>query len=84
MSKNYKIKHQKQDEKIIEDNNNLSKKELYDLKKKNKLKIKEKEQKKEKKKGKKHQTNLIGRIFAIVMLLLMLGSIVATISYSFR
>lgn len=89
MSKRYKVKHDENND-IIEDNDNgLSKKELYDLKKKEKLKEKEKSIKKNSKKKnsnkkKTYKTNLAGRIFAIVMLLLMLGSVIATISYSFR
>lgn len=68
----------------------LSKKELYDLKKKEKQEEKEKnkkvnnKKKVNKKKKKTYQTNMVGRIFAIVMLVLMLGSIIATISYYFR
>ncbi len=79
-------------ENSIEDiNGGLSKKELYELKKKEK----EKERKKKNKKNKvnkrvnkvkktSHQTSLVGRIFATVMLVLMVGSLVATISYYFR
>jgi lipopolysaccharide export LptBFGC system permease protein LptF len=91
MSKNYKKKHEDKKKDIIENNDNkLSKKELYDLKQQEKRKQKEKELKKIKKKTKKkkdkktYKTNLIGRIFAVLMLILMAGSIIATISYSFR
>ena len=84
MSKNYKQKHEKKDnikEEITE--NSLSKKELYDLNKKKK-KNKETTKKNKKKKDKKtYKTNLAGRIFAIIMLLLMAGSVLATISYYF-
>lgn len=66
----------------------LSKKELYDLKKKEKEKEKKKTEKKKSKKREKnkktYQTSLVGRIFAIIMLILMIGSVIATISYSFR
>lgn len=84
MSKNYKKKTE-----IIEEpkekDNELSKKEQYDLKKKQKLAEKEKQQKKKKTKQKKtYQTNLAGRIFAIIMLILMVGSIIATIATYIR
>ena len=49
---------------------------------KNKTAIKNNKHKKKKKK-KTYKTNLAGRIFAIVMLILMVGSVVATISYYF-
>ena len=64
-----------------------SDKELYDLQKQEKLKLREKEKKKKKKKKsskKTYKTNLFGRIFAIAMLILMIGSVIATISYYFR
>lgn len=94
MSKKYKIKHNKKEEvEEVIDESTLSKKELYDLNKERKLKEKEKATKKntkkntktkKKKKSSTYQTNLVGRIFAIVMLILMLGSVIATISYSFN
>lgn len=79
MSKNYKIKH-KQENKIIENNKILSKKEEYDLNKQKKEQKKLKKNTKKKKKRKNYQTNLGTRIFAIIMLLLMAGSIIATIA----
>ncbi len=88
MSKKYKVKHE--EEKNINEeeiNNNLSKKELYDLQKQEKLKLREKANKKSKKNKsskKTYKTNLAGRIFAIAMLILMIGSVIATISYYFR
>lgn len=88
MSKNYKIKRKENEEEKTKEENTLSKKELYDLKKKEKiaeLNKKNKRKKIRKRKNKKtYQTNLLGRIFAIVMLILMIGSMIATISYSFR
>lgn len=70
------------------DSSNISKKELYDLQKQEKLKKKAKENKKKdkKKKNKKstYKANLGARIFAITMLILMLGSVIATISYYFK
>ncbi len=91
MSKKYKKKHENIiDEETNIDNDSLSKKELYDLEQKKKREKKEKEKvKKDKKNGKNkkkkktYKTNLAGRIFAIVMLVLMLGSVIATISYYF-
>ena len=88
MSKNYKIKHKEKEEEKTKDENTLSKKELYDLKKQEKIAEQAKKNKRKKirrrKNKKTYQTNLFGRIFAIVMLLLMIGSMIATISYSFR
>ena len=88
MSKKYKVKHEEKndinEEEIV---NNLSKKELYDLQKQEKLKLREKASKKSKKNKsskKTYKTNLAGRIFAIAMLILMIGSVIATISYYFR
>lgn len=88
MTRTKKIKHDKKNEEIIETNNTLNKKELYDLrqaeKRKEKEKIVRKNKKATKKKSKKtYKTNLIGRIFAIIMLILMIGSVIATISYYF-
>ena len=84
MSKNYKKKNEK--EEIVVDEVNLSKKELYDLEKQKKLALKEKEQRKKNKSSSKkkkatkktYQTNLGARIFAIVMLILMIASIIAS------
>ncbi len=88
MSKKYKVKHEeKNDINEEEITNNLSKKELYDLQKQEKLKLREKASKKSKKNKsskKTYKTNLAGRIFAIAMLILMIGSVIATISYYFR
>ena len=91
MSKKYRVKHDKKEvvEEVI-DESTLSKKELYDLNKEKKLKEKEKNTKKiknnnkKKKKSSTYKTNLAGRIFAIIMLILMIGSVIATISYSFN
>ena len=61
---------------------NLSKKELYDLNKKKKeesTKKKEKTEKKKKKQQKTYSHNLGARIFAIIMLILMIGSVMASI-----
>lgn len=88
MSKKYKIKHNKEEIEEVVNEDELSKKELYDLNKKKKLREKEKLSKKndskKKKKKSTYKTNLLGRIFAIVMLILMIGSVIATISYSFN
>lgn len=88
MSKKYKKKHEKDViEDINENDSGLSKKELYDLEKKKKNELKEKNKTKKtnklKKKKKTYGTNLAGKIFAIVMLVLMVGSVIATISYYF-
>ena len=89
MSKKYKQKNTKKNEEIIvETNTNLSKKELYDIEKKKKIEAKEKknntkQKKKNNKKKKTYSTNIAGKIFAIVMLILMIGSVIATISYYF-
>ena len=78
MSKSYK------DEIITTTEKELSKKEQYDLEKQKKETEKNKQKKKnnstKKKPRKKHQTNLGARIFATIMLILMIGSIVATIA----
>ena len=74
MSKSYKRK--KEIEKEIIEENTLSKKEQYDLAKKNKANKKEV---KKKKISKPKQTNLGARIFAILMLLLMISSVVVSI-----
>lgn len=84
MSKSYKKK--REQEVAIEENDTLSKKEQYDLEKSKRLVQKEKEQKKKKNSQKKKtskkncQTNLAGRIFAVVMLILMIGSVAASVA----
>lgn len=92
MSKKYKQKHDSNvQEEVIDNDSTLSKKELYDLEQKKKREAREKERNKNKKKSKSktkkskktYKTNLAGRIFAIVMLVLMVGSVIATISYYF-
>ena len=90
MSKKYKEKKEVQ-EIIEEDESTLSKKEIYDRNKlareeaKAKEKNKKKNSNKSKKKNKKtSQTSLIGRIFAIVMLLLMIGSVIASFASYLR
>lgn len=87
MSKSYK-KNKEQLE-VVQDETGLSKKELYDLEKKKKLEQKEKEEKKKNNKKKKssrktYSTNLAGRIFAIIMLILMVGSVIASIAAYIR
>ena len=84
MSKNYKKKNKIEDVNI-DDEKVLSKKEEYDLnkKKKEEMKIKDSSKKSKssskKNKAKKHpQTNLGARIFAIIMLILMILSVVAS------
>ncbi len=88
MSKHYRKKIEKtEDTEIIENENNLTKKEIYDLNKKKKEELKQKEEKKKNKKKKKeskHKTSLIARIFAIMMLILMMGSVIASISAYIR
>lgn len=82
MAKSYKKKHE---EEIIVNEDTISKKEQYDLEKKKRIDLKKKEQKKKNKssKGKaslkSKKTNLVGKIFAIFMLLLMVGSVVVSI-----
>ena len=82
MAKSYKMKHEKKEDLVVE-TEGLSKKELYDLEKEKRLNKKELEQKKKNKKkkvnNKKTQTNLGARIFAIFMLILMIGSVVVWI-----
>lgn len=85
MSKNYKRKIQKDEQN--EEVEIQNKKELYDLEKARKQEEKEKQLKKKKNKKKKskkkikktYQTSLGGRIFAVIMLILMLGSVVASV-----
>ena len=89
MSKSYKKKLIKDEEIVETDDSTLSKKELYDLNKKKKEEEKKKKKKKDKKKDNKknaktYQTNLAGRIFAIIMLILMAGSVIATIAAYIR
>ena len=86
MSKSYKKKRE-QEEVVEEVLDGLSKKEQYDLEKKKRLDQKEKNSKKKKASVKKnksskktYQTNLAGRIFAVVMLVLMIGSVVASVA----
>ena len=78
MSKSYKVKRKK--EEVAVDESSLSKKELYDLNKKEKEIAKIKHNKKNSGKNKKasRQTNLVARIFAIFMLVLMIASVVAS------
>lgn len=92
MSKKYKEKHDIKEESdtLVENNNGLSKKEIYDLKQKEKRAEREKIAKKNKSKSKKKKrkqktyTSSLGvRIFAIVMLILMIGSVIAAISSYF-
>lgn len=76
MSKSYKKKREQEENTSIE--NTLSKKELYDLEKAKKNKIKDKKKKNTNKKvsNKIKNTNLGSKIFAIFMLLLMVGSVI--------
>ena len=76
MAKSYKKKREL--EEVIETNEELSKKEIYDLEKKKKLEEKEKNIKKTKNKAKKtsKKTNIAARIFAVFMLLLMVSSVI--------
>ena len=76
MSKSYKKKREQEENTSIE--STLSKKELYDLEKAKKNKIKDKKKKNTNKKvsNKIKNTNLGSRIFAIFMLLLMVGSVI--------
>lgn len=77
MAKSYKRK--KEQEEIVIESDTLSKKEQYDLEKKKRLALKEKGNKKKNVKAnsnKVKQTNLGARIFAIFMLILMIGSVV--------
>jgi hypothetical protein len=88
MAKSYKKKIEQ--EELVHENDNLSKKEQYDLEKKKKMNLKEKEQNKKNKVNKKNgnhakQTNLGARIFAVFMLVLMVGSvIISTLAYVIR
>lgn len=80
MSKSYKKKQELEENTYEEDT--LSKKELYDLEKKKKIKNKEKSEKKKntnKKVSKKLKpSNLGSKIFAIFMLILMVGSVLVS------
>ena len=90
MSKRYKVKNKSAEvEKVEVDDSTLSKKELYELNKKKKDEIKRKnnrhkENDKKKSGSKTYQTNTLGRIFAFVMLILMVGSVIATIAAYIR
>lgn len=90
MSKHYKIKNKKANEEIetIDEYEGLSKKEIYDLNKKKKENIKRKTSKDKKKakktSSKKHPTNILTKVFAIFMLILMVGSVVASIAAYIR
>lgn len=81
MSKSYKKKYEKEE---VIDTSTLSKKELYDLNKKKKDVKKIETSNKRKKKKKKAVKNLGTRIFAIIMLFLMIISIFATAFAYFR
>ena len=76
MSKSYKKK--REQEENISIDYTLSKKELYDLEKAKRNKIKDKKKKNTNKKvsNKIKNTNLGSKIFAIFMLLLMVGSVI--------
>ena len=77
-----KVKAKKAEEVKIEEAAGLSKKELYDLNKNKKEEIKVKKIKapsRKKKTKKTYQHNLGARIFAIIMLILMIGSVAASI-----
>ncbi len=89
MSKRYKIKNKNVDNEEVEvDERTLSKKELYDLNKKKKEASKRKNIKykdnNKKNSSKTYQTNTLGRIFAVVMLILMIGSVITTIAAYLR
>ena len=85
MSKSYKKKINKEDEELeVSSESSLSKKELYDLNKKKKEEERIKHAKKvdKKKKVVHRSSNTFARIFAIFMLVLMIGSVFVTfISY---
>lgn len=84
MSKSYKKKINKEDEELeVSSESSLSKKELYDLNKKKKEEERIKHAKKvDKKKVVHRSSNTFARIFAIFMLVLMIGSVFVTfISY---
>lgn len=89
MSKGYKEKRNKPNDESNNVSSELSKKEIYDLKQKEKKEAKEKEKaktqakKKKKVSNKTYRTNKLGRIFAIIMLILMVGSIIGTFAYYF-
>lgn len=77
MSKNYKKK--REEIEVIEEQPTLSKKEQYDLEKKKKQQTKMKtEQKTKKVKKSHHTTNLGAKIFAVIMLVLMIGSVIVS------
>ena len=88
MSKSYKKKKEVEEEMI--ETSTISKKEQYELMKKKKEESKLKKDKKnskkiksKKKQKKTYQTNLGARIFAIVMLILMIGSVVVSVAAYF-
>lgn len=82
MAKSYKKKFEHEEVEVS--NETLSKKELYDLEKKKKMNLKEQDNKKNKKvlknnsKNNSKQTNLGTRTFAILMLILMIGSVLVS------
>lgn len=79
MAKSYKKK--REIEEVVE-TEALSKKEQYDLEKEKRIKDKEKKDKKKnskkKRSTKKAPTNLGAKIFAVLMLLLMIGSVIVS------
>ena len=78
MAKGYKKKHEQ--EEVVLESGTLSKKELYDLEKKNRLALQEKELQKKTNSLKKKKDNKIGfKIFAITVLVLMIGSVVVSV-----
>lgn len=77
----------KQEKEIKNTNENeLSPKEIYDMNKEKRLKEKKKKEStpSKKKKKKTYETNLAGRIFAIIMLILMIASVFGYIISYFR
>ena len=85
MSKSYKVKRKKVEEVIVNEDE-LSKKELYDLNKKKKEteKIKNNKVKEKKRKKRELPANLGSKIFAIFMLVLMIASVlVSALAYFF-
>ena len=82
--KKIKVNDEEQKENNSLEENTLSPKELYDLGKKKKNDVKDKNKKKDnsskkKKKKKKGNGSLLGKIFAIFMLLLMIGSCIISV-----
>ena len=79
MAKSYKKKHE--EKVIVTEEATISKKEQYDLEKMKRMKAKKKEQNKKTSKLKnfsKNNSNLGSKIFAIFMLILMVGSVVVS------